>query len=71
MNIHLYSIHGLVRGSRLELGRDVDTGGQTRYVVEFAKALSRRPEVDRVELFTRRITDSCVSRTYGEQMLKH
>ena len=29
--IVLLSIHGLVRGHDLELGRDADTGGQVKY----------------------------------------
>ena len=33
LNILLISIHGLIRGQDLELGRDADTGGQTKYVV--------------------------------------
>ena len=28
LNILLISIHGLIRGQDLELGRDADTGGQ-------------------------------------------
>jgi len=32
--ILLISIHGLIRGENLELGRDADTGGQTKYVLE-------------------------------------
>ena len=32
------SVHGLIRGQELELGRDTDTGGQTKYVVELARA---------------------------------
>ena len=35
----LISIHGLIRGHELELGRDADTGGQTKYVVDLARAL--------------------------------
>ena len=37
--ILLISIHGLIRGHDLELGRDADTGGQTKYVVDLARAL--------------------------------
>ncbi|TAD79054.1 MAG: hypothetical protein EA000_25100, partial [Oscillatoriales cyanobacterium] len=48
------SIHGLIRGQNLELGRDADTGGQTKYVVELARSLAHRPEVGRVDLITRR-----------------
>jgi len=29
LSIALISIHGLIRGENLELGRDADTGGQT------------------------------------------
>lgn len=56
--ILLISIHGLIRGRDLELGRDADTGGQTKYVVELAKALAKQPDVGRVDLVTRRIIDS-------------
>lgn len=38
----LISIHGLIRGHDLELGRDADTGGQTKYVVDLARALAER-----------------------------
>ena len=31
--ILLLSIHGLIRGIEIELGRDADTGGQVKYVV--------------------------------------
>jgi sucrose-phosphate synthase len=63
--IALLSIHGLIRGRDLELGRDADTGGQTLYVVELAHALARHPEVDRVDLFTRRVVDAKVSEEYA------
>ena len=61
----LVSIHGLIRGHDLELGRDADTGGQTKYVVELARALGELPEVARVDLVTRRIDDKTVSRDYS------
>ncbi|MFN2381433.1 MAG: HAD family hydrolase [Guyparkeria sp.] len=64
--ICLISVHGLIRGQNLELGRDADTGGQTLYVVELARALARRPEVDRVDLFTRRVADSRVDADYAQ-----
>lgn len=60
------SIHGLLRGSNLELGRDADTGGQTKYVVELARSLAQRPEIDRVDLITRRIQDPKVSADYAQ-----
>ena len=55
--IQLYSIHGLIRGNNLELGRDADTGGQTKYVLELAQTLSEDPRVERVDLVTRQIKD--------------
>jgi sucrose-phosphate synthase len=64
--IVLVSVHGLIRGENLELGRDADTGGQTTYVVELARALSQRPEVEQVDLLTRRVPDSRVSGDYEE-----
>ena len=62
----LVSVHGLIRGENLELGRDADTGGQTLYVVELARALARRPEVARVDLFTRRVIDGRVDDDYAQ-----
>ncbi|WAR44113.1 HAD family hydrolase [Methylomonas rapida] len=64
--IVMISIHGLIRGHDLELGRDADTGGQTKYVVELAKALAKQPNVERVDLVTRRIIDSDISHDYAE-----
>lgn len=63
--IQLYSIHGLIRGYDPELGRDADTGGQVVYVLELAKALSEHPEVEKVELVTRLISDKKVSDDYS------
>jgi len=63
--IQLYSIHGLIRGSNLELGRDADTGGQTKYVLELAKTLSEDERVEKVELVTREIKDKSVSSDYS------
>ncbi len=65
MHIAMVSVHGLIRGSELELGRDADTGGQTKYVVELARALARRDEVRQVDLFTRRVEDDRVSSDYA------
>lgn len=53
----MYTIHGLVRARDVELGIDEDTGGQIVYVLELAKALSRRPEVEKVDIITRKIKD--------------
>lgn len=60
------SIHGLIRGADMELGRDADTGGQTKYAVELVNALATRPEIARVELFTRLVADETVDASYGE-----
>ncbi|SIT70684.1 sucrose-phosphate synthase [Ectothiorhodosinus mongolicus] len=64
--IVLVSVHGLIRGSDLELGRDADTGGQIKYVVELARALGAHPEVGRVDLLTRRIDDQRVDPAYAQ-----
>jgi sucrose-phosphate synthase len=61
----LISVHGLIRGHDLELGCDADTGGQTKYVVELARALGEQPDVARVDLVTRRIEDASVSSDYA------
>ncbi|PLY05551.1 MAG: HAD family hydrolase [Desulfuromonas sp.] len=65
--IALLSIHGLIRGHDLELGRDADTGGQTLYVLELAQALAKRPEVARVELITQLVRDENVSPDYAKE----
>ncbi len=62
----LVSVHGLVRGSEMELGRDADTGGQVKYVVELARALIEHPRVEKVDLVTRRILDPRVDASYAE-----
>ncbi len=64
----LISIHGLIRGKDLELGRDSDTGGQTKYVLELTEALSRHPDIEQVDLMTRRIVDPEVSDTYSKKI---
>ncbi len=66
--IALISVHGLIRGHDLELGRDADTGGQTKYVVELARALSRLPDVAAVDLFTRLVMAPEVDTDYGEEI---
>ncbi|KAK1318057.1 Sucrose-phosphate synthase [Acorus calamus] len=64
--IVLISLHGLVRGDNMELGRDSDTGGQVKYVVELARALAMMPGVYRVDLFTRQVSAPDVDWSYGE-----
>jgi len=66
LRIALISLHGLIRGDNLELGRDEDTGGQTRYVLELARALGQKSEVERVELITRQVIDERVSDDYAQ-----
>ncbi|KAH9760591.1 Sucrose-phosphate synthase 1 [Citrus sinensis] len=61
--IHL---HGLIRGENMELGRDSDTGGQVKYVVELARALGSMPGVYRVDLLTRQVSAPDVDWTYAE-----
>lgn len=61
----MLSVHGLMRGQDLELGRDADTGGQTLYVIELAKALGRHPRVGQVDVLTRRVDDPAVSPDYA------
>jgi len=63
--IQMFSLHGLIRGSNLEMGRDADTGGQIKYVLEEGLELSKQPGVERVDLFTRRISDKAVSDDYS------
>ncbi|MBN2001099.1 HAD-IIB family hydrolase [candidate division KSB1 bacterium] len=63
--VQLYNIHGLFRGQNLELGRDADTGGQTKYVLELAEALSQCERIRKVEVVTRRIADKTVSGDYS------
>lgn len=61
----LISVHGLLRGEDMELGRDADTGGQIKYVVELARALGADPRIDRVDLITRKIEDQRVAPGYA------
>lgn len=64
--IVLISLHGLIRGENMELGRDSDTGGQVKYVVELARALGSMPGVYRVDLLTRQVSSPDVDWSYGE-----
>ena len=61
----LISVHGLIRGQDLELGRDSDTGGQITYVVELARALAEHPRIARVDLLTRMVDDPKVDGSYA------
>ncbi|MDH5231754.1 MAG: HAD-IIB family hydrolase [Gammaproteobacteria bacterium] len=66
--IVLISVHGLIRGDNLELGRDADNGGQIKYLVELAKNLGQHPEVDRVDLLTRQVFDAKIADDYSQPM---
>lgn len=66
--IQLYSPHGLIRFHEPEIGRDKDTGGQVKYVLELLENLSRHPQVRKVDLFTRRIIDKRVSSSYEKEI---
>jgi sucrose-phosphate synthase len=59
------TIHGLVRATDIELGRDADTGGQVSYVVDQARALAHHPGVERVDVVTRLIDDRRVDESYS------
>jgi sucrose-phosphate synthase len=69
MYIAIINIHGLVRSENIEMGRDADTGGQTRYVIDLIKELSKREGVE-VDLFTRKISDKRVSEDYKQPIEK-
>lgn len=62
------SIHGLIRARNIEYGKDADTGGQIRYVLEQAKSLVQRPMVAKVDLITRRIQDRRLSQDYAHEI---
>jgi len=64
----LLSVHGLIRHQNVELGRDADTGGQVKYVLELAQYLSQRPEVGYVDVVTRQIRDKRVSEDYAVEI---
>lgn len=66
LKITLISLHGLIRAHDCELGRDADTGGQVKYVLELTKELATHPNVRDVELLTRQIIDPRVSDDYAQ-----
>ncbi|RYE00182.1 MAG: HAD-IIB family hydrolase [Sphingobacteriales bacterium] len=66
--IQLFSPHGLIRGIDPEIGKDRDTGGQVKYVLELLSALSQHPEVSKVDLFTRRFHSAELSAAYSEEV---
>ena len=66
--IQLFSPHGLIRYNEPEVGRDKDTGGQVKYVLELLESLSHHPQIRKVDLFTRRIVDKRVSSSYEKEI---
>ncbi len=66
LKIALISLHGLIRARDPELGRDADTGGQIKYVLELAKEFSQQPNVREVELLTRQVVDPKVDDDYAQ-----
>ncbi len=66
--IQLFSPHGLIRYHKPEIGRDKDTGGQVKYVLELLTSLSQHPRIKRVDLFTRKIHDKRVSPDYDKEI---
>jgi len=66
LKVSLISLHGLIRAHEPELGRDADTGGQIRYVLELAAELARHPQIREVELITRQIFDSKIDDCYAQ-----
>ncbi len=64
--LHLH-LHGLIRSSNLELGRDPDTGGQTQYVLELVKSLANNSEIEQVDLVTRLIKDKRIHESYSRE----
>ena len=66
LKICLISLHGLIRVHDPELGRDADTGGQVKYVLELARELAAQPQVHEVELLTRQIIDPKIDDDYAQ-----
>lgn len=66
--VQLFSPHGLIRSINPEIGRDKDTGGQVKYVLELLDALSKHPAIRKVDLVTRRILDKRISSDYSKEI---
>ena len=64
--LQLFSPHGLIRSTNPEIGKDKDTGGQVKYVLELLNSLSENPSIRKIDLFTRRISDKRVASSYSE-----
>ena len=59
----MVNLHGRVSYNNMELGIDLDTGGQIKYVIEMSKYLSKK--INKVYLFTRLILDDNINSSYG------
>jgi len=70
MYIQMFSIHGLLRHENMEMGRDADTGGQIKYVIELATSLSQHNHIEGVDLFTRLLSDKTLSDDYSQPVEK-
>lgn len=66
LKITLISLHGLIRARDPELGRDADTGGQVKYVLELARELAAHSSIREVELLTRQIVDGKIDESYAQ-----
>ena len=64
--LQLFSPHGLIRSANPEIGKDKDTGGQVKYVLELLNSLSENKSIRKIDLFTRRISDKRVASSYSE-----
>ena len=64
--LQLFSPHGLIRSTNPEIGKDKDTGGQVKYVLELLNSLSENTSIRKIDLFTRRISDKRVTSSYSE-----
>ena len=64
--LQLFSPHGLIRSVHPEIGKDKDTGGQVKYVLELLTSLSENKNIRKVDLFTRRISDKRAASSYSE-----
>jgi sucrose-phosphate synthase len=49
-----------------EIGKDKDTGGQVKYVLELLQSLSENKQIRKIDLFTRKISDKRVASSYAE-----
>lgn len=66
LKVTLISLHGLIRAKDPELGRDADTGGQVKYVLELARELAEHTHVREVEILTRQIIDPKIDDDYAQ-----